>query len=72
MHMQVSQAITHWLGEQQEAMVQLLADLVNIDSGSYDKAGVDAVAVITALFGADDVARRAREFQSLFARIESP
>ena len=36
------------------------------------EAGVDAVAVITALFGADDVARRAREFQSLFARIESP
>jgi glutamate carboxypeptidase len=43
MHTQDSQAITHWLGEQQEAMVRLLADLVNIDSGSYDKAGVDAV-----------------------------
>lgn len=43
MHTQVSQAITHWLGEQKEAMVELLADLVNIDSGSYDKAGVDAV-----------------------------
>lgn len=36
------------------------------------EAGVDAVAVITALFGAQDVARRAREFQSLFSRIESP
>ena len=36
------------------------------------EAGVDAVAVITALFGAEDVARRAREFQSLFSRIESP
>jgi len=36
-------AITRWLGEQQEAMVDLLAELVNIDSGSYDKAGVDAV-----------------------------
>lgn len=35
-------------------------------------AGVDAVAVITALFGADEVARRAREFQSLFSRIGSP
>lgn len=43
MHMQDSQAITHWLGQQQEAMVQLLSDLVNIDSGSYHKAGVDAV-----------------------------
>jgi glutamate carboxypeptidase len=43
MNTQGSQAITRWLGEQQEAMVRLLADLVNIDSGSYDKAGVDAV-----------------------------
>ncbi len=40
---QVEQAITQWLGEQQEAMVQLLSELVNIDSGSYNKAGVDAV-----------------------------
>lgn len=36
------QAITEWLGGQQEAMLALLADLVNIDSGSYDKPGVDA------------------------------
>jgi thiamine-phosphate pyrophosphorylase len=35
-------------------------------------AGVDAVAVITALFEADDVARRAGEFRALFTRIESP
>jgi glutamate carboxypeptidase len=35
--------IAEWLGTQQEAMLALLADLVNIDSGSYDKAGVDAV-----------------------------
>ncbi len=35
-------------------------------------AGVDAVAVITALFGTGDVARSAREFQSLFSRIEAP
>jgi glutamate carboxypeptidase len=35
--------ITGWLAEQQGAMLDLLRDVVNIDSGSYDKAGVDAV-----------------------------
>jgi glutamate carboxypeptidase len=35
--------ITEWLASQQEAMLSLLGDAVNIDSGSYDKAGVDAV-----------------------------
>jgi thiamine-phosphate pyrophosphorylase len=34
-------------------------------------AGVDAIAVITALFGADDVERRAREFRDLFTGIEA-
>jgi thiamine-phosphate pyrophosphorylase len=34
-------------------------------------AGVDAIAVITALFGADDVERRAREFRSLCEGIEA-
>ena len=32
-----------WLSLQHDAMIALLADLVNIDGGSYDKAGVDAV-----------------------------
>jgi glutamate carboxypeptidase len=36
-------AIVEHLGRQHEAMVALLADLVNIDSGSYNKRGVDAV-----------------------------
>src|SRR5262245_59884489 len=35
--------VTGWLTEQQPAMLALLRDVVNIDSGSYDKAGVDAV-----------------------------
>jgi glutamate carboxypeptidase len=35
--------ITGWLGSQREAMLALLAEAVNTDSGSYDKAGVDAV-----------------------------
>src|ERR1700747_1543661 len=36
-------AICEHLGRQHQAMVTLLADLVNIDSGSYNKRGVDAV-----------------------------
>jgi glutamate carboxypeptidase len=36
-------AITEHLGRQHQAMVALLAELVGIDSGSYDKRGVDAV-----------------------------
>jgi glutamate carboxypeptidase len=32
-----------WLATQQNAMLELLADLVNIDSGSYDKPGVAQV-----------------------------
>ncbi len=35
--------ITGWLAEQEPAMLALLAEAVNTDSGSYDKAGVDAV-----------------------------
>jgi thiamine-phosphate pyrophosphorylase len=35
-------------------------------------AGVDSLAVITALFGAGDVAARAREFRDLFARTGMP
>ncbi len=35
--------ITTWLAGQQQAMVELLAEVVNMDSGSYDKAGVDSV-----------------------------
>jgi glutamate carboxypeptidase len=32
-----------WLADQRDAMIALLAEVVNIDSGSSDKAGVDAV-----------------------------
>jgi hypothetical protein len=35
--------IVEWLAGQQEAMITLLRDVVDTDSGSYDKAGVDAV-----------------------------
>jgi glutamate carboxypeptidase len=37
------QEVLQWLGQQHDAMVELLAELVDIDSGSYHKAGVDAV-----------------------------
>jgi glutamate carboxypeptidase len=39
----VKTAIFEHLGWQHQAMVALLADLVNIDSGSYNKRGVDEV-----------------------------
>ena len=35
--------ITDWLAGQRDAMLELLAEVVNVDSGSHDKAGVDAV-----------------------------
>lgn len=35
--------ITKWLASQKDAMIDLLRDVVDIDSGSYDKAGVDTV-----------------------------
>jgi glutamate carboxypeptidase len=43
MSLEAKTAIIEHLGRQHQAMVALLADLVNIDSGSYDKCGVDAV-----------------------------
>ena len=36
-------SILDWLGGQRDAMLALLQTLVNTDSGSYDKPGVDAV-----------------------------
>ena len=37
--------ITEWIASQKQSMIDLLRDVVNIDSGSYDKPGVDAVGV---------------------------
>jgi glutamate carboxypeptidase len=42
---QTETQILDWLGQQRPAMTDLLERLVNIDSGSYNKAGVDAVGV---------------------------
>jgi glutamate carboxypeptidase len=35
--------VTDWLASQRQAMLALLRDIVNIDSGSYDRPGVEAV-----------------------------
>jgi len=35
--------IIEWLASQKQPMIDLLRDIVNIDSGSFDKEGVDAV-----------------------------
>jgi glutamate carboxypeptidase len=43
MSVEAKTAMIEHLGRQHQAMVALLADLVNIDSGSYNKRGVDAV-----------------------------
>src|SRR5215468_11023452 len=43
MSVEAKTAIIEHLGRQHQAMVALLAELVNIDSGSYNKRGVDAV-----------------------------
>lgn len=40
---QDEKAVVEWLGSQRGAMLALLEEIVNIDGGSYDKAGVDAV-----------------------------
>lgn len=37
------QKVLQWLGQSHDAMVALLRQIVDIDSGSYHKAGVDAV-----------------------------
>src|SRR3954471_14273592 len=39
-----SSAVTAWLASQRDAMLALLEEVVNIDSGSYNKPGVAAVA----------------------------
>ncbi len=54
MELQASKAersILDWLGSQRDAMLALLQTLVNTDSGSYDKPGVDAVGGISRIPG---------------------
>jgi glutamate carboxypeptidase len=58
--------ITGWLAQQKDAMLNLLRDVVNIDSGSYDKAGVDAVGERLERFFAEHGLRTRREPQQRF------
>jgi glutamate carboxypeptidase len=43
MQQTLEQQITDWLATQQGSMIALLREIVNIDSGSYNKPGIDAV-----------------------------
>src|SRR5580698_10976527 len=42
--------ITAWLATQQDAMVALLREMVDLDSGSYNKPGIDAVGAVVQRF----------------------
>jgi glutamate carboxypeptidase len=42
--------ITTWLASQQAAMIDLLREMVDIDSGSYNKLGIDAVGSVVRRF----------------------
>jgi glutamate carboxypeptidase len=42
--------ITAWLATQHDAMVALLRDMVDLDSGSYNKPGIDAVGSVVRRF----------------------
>ncbi|HET6234040.1 MAG TPA: M20 family metallopeptidase [Acetobacteraceae bacterium] len=42
--------ITAWLATQQDAMIALLREMVDIDSGSYNKPGIDAVGAVVRRF----------------------
>jgi glutamate carboxypeptidase len=46
----MSEQIRSWLSSQRDAMLGLMEKVVNIDSGSYDKAGVDAVGEVFEAF----------------------
>ena len=52
----MGEPIVEWLNQQQDNMVELLRDLVDIDSNSFDKAGVDLVgARLTAFFDDNEI-----------------
>ena len=52
----MGEPIVEWLNQHQDNMVELLKDLVDIDSNSFDKAGVDrAGARLTAFFDDNEI-----------------
>lgn len=71
----MSEQIRSWLSSQREAMLSLLERVVNIDSGSYDKAGVDAVGEAFAEFFTGhgiDVERLPRDISGDIFRARIP
>ncbi|WP_163525935.1 M20 family metallopeptidase, partial [Klebsiella oxytoca] len=58
--------ITQWLSEQRQDMLDLLSDVVDTDSGSYDKAGVDAVGAHFERFLANNEIESWREPHGVF------
>ncbi len=48
--MTTESAITAWLATQQDAMIALLREMVDLDSGSYNKPGIDAVGAVVRRF----------------------
>jgi glutamate carboxypeptidase len=48
--MNTETAITDWLAAQRPAMLEMLREMVDTDSGSYNKKGIDAVGAIVSRF----------------------
>ena len=48
--MTIEAEITAWLATQQDAMIGMLREMVDTDSGSYNKSGIDAVGVVVRRF----------------------
>lgn len=61
-----SRKIIDWLATQEDAMLALLEEVVNIDSGSYDKPGVDAVGAVFERFFAEHGIESATHPQATF------
>lgn len=71
------QTVVDWLATRKEGMVALLRELVDTDSGSYDKAGVDRAGDVVARFhranGLDvEIAPDARYGDAVKARLPNP
>jgi glutamate carboxypeptidase len=71
----MSDEIRSWLSSQREAMLSLMEKVVNIDSGSYDKEGVDAVGEVFEEFFSGhgiEVERLAQEISGDIFRARIP
>ncbi|MBN9447155.1 MAG: M20 family peptidase, partial [Bosea sp.] len=69
--------VAAWLGERKQAMIDLLREMVDTDSGSYDKAGVDRAGQVLARFHeknglAVEILPDARYGDAVKARLANP